>query len=83
MTDDTSRFASDLMNGAPVTAPYLAAMASGDPQQILAVPAQFGYNLTTDGVSKLVAAADPGPNFDIKMGEFSGFVFSLNRGIEN
>lgn len=66
---NTEQFVRDMMNGQPVLAAYMKAVASGDPDQITAVPAQYGYDVTSEGVATLDQAADPGPGFDIRMGK--------------
>lgn len=66
---DSSHFVNDLMNGQPILGLFLAAVASGDAQQVLDVPAQAGYNLTSEGINQSLKAADPGPDFEIRMGE--------------
>lgn len=66
--DNTGNFVNDLINGKTILSQFTNAVAKGDPKAVNEVQANSGYHVTSAGVAKALAAADPGPNFDIRAG---------------
>jgi hypothetical protein len=68
-SDNSADLVNDLMNGKPILSKLYEAMASDDDNATMNVLSANGYNITAEGVSKILSTASPGPNFDPRMGK--------------
>jgi hypothetical protein len=67
--DDSEKLIKDILNGEPVVSKLLTGVATGDPNAMNTIVAQGGYNITDEGVNKVLASTSAGPTFDIRMGK--------------
>lgn len=69
LADNSADLAIDLMAGKAILSKLSAVLPSGDDKAIEDVLTNNGYHTTVEGVNAVLQTANPGPGFDIKMGE--------------
>ena len=67
--DNSADLVNDLTNGKPILSKLYEAMASDDVNAPMNVLTANGYNITAEGVNKVLSTASPGPNFDPRTGK--------------
>lgn len=69
--DDSDRFIHDILTGQPIVNKLMTSIAASDANAFNSAISQSGYNITDEGIAKVLASTNSGPAFDPRMGKSS------------